>query len=319
MRILALFIAIAVLGAASNPAPHGVRATGTIEAVRSVVVQVPRIEGQGGNLTLAKLTPNGTIVKKGDILAEFDRTNELKLLREAEAKYDDLKHQVEQKEAEHRNNAEKRASDLQQAEADLQKAEIEIRKGPILSQIDQEKNQVKLDDAREHVASLGRSNRSNDVAERAESRILELQRDRQKVVVERQTNNSSKLELHASIGGMVALESVWRQGSRGHAQEGDQLWPGSPLLRLFDPSEMQVRVDVGEPDGAILKPGAQALVHLDAFPGVALKAHFESASPVATAPLGSSIKTFSAQFRLDATDPHLLPDLSAAVDIEAPR
>lgn len=308
----------ALAASAPAPSPHTVRATGTIQAVNVTAVQVPRIEGAGGNLTLAKLIPNGSIVKPGEILAEFDRTNELKLLREGEAKYDDLKHQVEQKAAEHRNNAEKRASDLQQAEADLHKAEIEIRKGPILSEIDQQKNKVKLDDAREHVASLERSNHAHDLAEAAESRILELQRDRQKVVVERQKSNADKLELRARIGGMVALESVWRQGSRGHAQEGDQLWPGSPLMRVFDPSEMEVHVDVGEPDGAILKPGAQAVVHLDAFPGLAFKAHYDSASPVATAPLGSSIKTFSARFRLDETDRHLLPDLSAAIDIVVP-
>lgn len=320
LRAIILIVAATLLraGTAADKSPS-VRASGKVQAVHSIIVQVPRVEGQGGNLTLAKLSPNGAVVKKGDILAEFDRTNELKLLREAAAKYDDLKHQVEQKAAEHRNNAEKRASDLQQAEGDLRKAEIEIRKGPILSEIEQQKNQVKLEDARQHVASLNRSNEAHDRAEAAESRILELQRDRQQVVVARQQTNANKLELRASIGGMVALESVWRQNSRGHAQEGDQVWPGSPLLRLFDPSEMEIYVDVGEPDGAVLKPGAKGIVHLDAFPGIVLQAHFESASPAAIAALGSSIKTFSALFRLDQTDPHLLPDLSAAIDIQAPK
>jgi hypothetical protein len=104
----------------------------------------------------------------------------------------------------------------------------------------------------------------------------------------------------------------------GHPQEGDQLWPGSPLLRLFDPSAMDVEVSVGEPDGAALVPGAKAIVHLDAFPEISFTAHFSSASPVATSPLGMSVKTFTARFRLDQSDPHLLPDLSAAVDIQAP-
>jgi hypothetical protein len=31
-----------------------------------------------------------------------------------------------------------------------------------------------------------------------------------------------------------------------------------------------------------------------------------------------SVKTFIARFRLDQSDPRLLPDLSAAIDIEAP-
>src|SRR5450432_4809395 len=92
-----------------------VRASGLIRAVRAMSVQVPRIEGLGSNITLAKLIPNGATVHKGDLLAEFDRTNELKLLRDAQAKFDDLRHKVDQTAAEHRNNAEKRSSDLQQA------------------------------------------------------------------------------------------------------------------------------------------------------------------------------------------------------------
>ena len=49
---------------------------------------------------------------------------------------DELGHQVDQKAAQNRADAEKRASDLKQAEADLAKAEMELQKGPILSEIE---------------------------------------------------------------------------------------------------------------------------------------------------------------------------------------
>lgn len=317
-NLVALGICALLSHAAGQQASHSVRVSGTIQAVRSVLVQVPRTEGQGGNLTLTSLIANGATVRAGELLAEFDDTNELKLAREAQAKYDDLSHQVEQKRAEHKSNAEKRTSDLEQAHADLEKAQIEIRKGPILSEIDQQKNEVKLADAKEHVASLQRSNHFHDVGEAAEIRILELQRDRQKIAVAREQGNAQKLSLRAPIGGMVALQNVFRNNSLGHAQEGDQLWPGSPLLQLFDPSAMIVELSVGEPDGAVLVPGSKAVVHLDAFPGLTFTAHFDSASPVASGALDSPIKTFSARFVLDQSDPHLLPDLSAAVDITVP-
>jgi hypothetical protein len=79
---------------------------------------------------------------------------------------------------------------------------------------------------------------------------------------------------------------------------------------------MVVLVSVGEPDGAILKPGCKAVIHLDAFPDLNFTAHFDSASPVATSALDSSIKTFTARFVLDQTDSRLLPDLSVAADLE---
>ncbi len=310
--------AVAILIAAAPP-QRAVRVTGTVEALRSVTIQVPTIAGQGGNLTLAKLIDNGKTVHPGDLLAEFDRVDQLKLAREAQSKYDDLSHQVEQKIAEQKSNAEKRASDLDQAEADLKKAAIEIRKGPVLSDIDQQKNQIELKNAQDHVASLKKSSHFHEVAEAAELRILELQRDRQRYAVQRLENNANKLELRAPIAGIVALQNVYRNNSMGHAQEGDQLWPGSPLLRLFDPGAMDLEISVDEPDGRILVPGSKAIVHLDAYPELTFTAHFDSASPVASGSLGSSIKTFAAKYIIDQHDPHLLPDLSASADIEVPK
>ena len=277
------------------------------------------MQGQGGQLTLVKLVQNGTRVHAGDLLAQFDSTTQIKAAREAAAKYDDLAHQVEQKRAEHSSNLEKRLSDLQSAQADLGKAQLDLRKSAILSEIDQQKDVIKVADGKAHVASLERSGKAHDTAELAEIRVLELQRDRQKVALNRQSTNASKLSLRAPIDGMVALQNVWRNGSMGHAEEGDQLWAGGALMQLFDPSSMEVAVAVGEPDGAILKPGVQAAVHLDAFPDLVLPAHFDSASPVASSSMGNPIKTFNARFLLDRSDPHLMPDLSAAVEIQTKR
>jgi HlyD family secretion protein len=294
-----------------------IRATGVVQAVRAHTVMAPQISGQGGQLTLTHLIPNGATVKAGDRLAEFDRTQQVEAAREAKAKYEDLQHQLEQKRAEHENEAEKRRAALLQAQSDLAKAEIQIRKGPILSEIDHLKNQAKLEDARAHVASLEKSNRFHDTAEVSAMRILELQRDRQKVGLERALRNSELLELKAPLEGMVALDTIWRNGTMGRAQEGDTLWPGHPILRIFDPSLMEVVAAIGEPDGANLLPDARAQVRLDAYPDLLFNARFGSASPVATSAVGSQIRVFSARFRLEQGDPHLLPDLSAAIDVDA--
>lgn len=290
-----------------------IRLTGTIQAVHYFTVQVPQITGQGGRVTLTKLIRNGVSVKKGDLLAEFDRTQQLDNARDTQAKFDDLAHQVDQKRAQNRADAEKRASEQRQAEADLAKAELQLRKGPLLSEIDRMKNEIKAEAAREHVASLKKSSAFHDQADAADLHILELKRDRQKVSLDRALSNADKLEIRAPLDGMTALEQVWRNGTMGKPQEGDQLWPGQPLIRIFDPSQMEVQAQVGEPDGAALAVGAAAVVRLDAYPDLMFGAHLVAASPVASSALGSPIKNFSARFRLEQSDPHLLPDLSAAV------
>ena len=302
----------------TDPLRREVRLTGIVEAVHSYKVLVPQIWGQGGPMTLTKLIPNGSAVKEGDFVALFDSTQQADAARAAQAKFDDLSHQVDQKRAQNNADAEKRIADLRQAEADHAKATIELRKGPTLSAIERAQNEVRAAIAAKHVESLRKSMAFHDKADAAALRILKLQRDRQKVALDRAQSNMAKLEIHATLAGLVAHQNLYRNNSMGHAQEGDQLYRGQPIVSIFDPSEMLVRCAVGEPDGAVLVAGTKALVYLDAYPDLVLPAHFEFASPVAASALGSPIKTFTAVFKLDKSDSHLMPDLSAAVVLEPP-
>jgi HlyD family secretion protein len=296
--------------------------TGLVRAVRVYAIQTPQITqitqmgGQNNRLTLVTLVENGARVKEGDLLAEFDNTRQLDEALEAEAKYDDLGYQAKQKAAENQSEAEKRTTDLKQAEADLNKALIQLKKESILSDIDRTKNQIKAASARAQLEGLQKSHQQWLKAEAAALRILELQRDRQKVALERAKANAEKLVIKAPLGGMVALENIWKGGTMGHPREGDQLFPGQSLLKIFDPSEMTVDAQVSEPDGASLTPGTKAKIELDAYPGPIFEGFFESMSPVATTALGSPVKNFRARFRLTSPDPRLLPDLSAAVVVE---
>jgi len=302
----------------SQPARRDVRITGTIQAVRSTKIFVPQIYGQNGSLTLTHIIPNGSRAQEGDVIAAFDATQQLDNARDAQAKYEDLGHQVEQKRAQNRADHEKRVADFQAAEAALAKALIELQKGPLLSEIDRLKNEEKARIARIYVDSLKKSQPLHDKSDEAALRVLELQRDRQKVALERTQANIRKLQIKAPLAGMIAQEIIFRNGSANHAQEGDQMYRGQPLVSIFDPTEMSVRCTVGEPDRASLTQGIRANVYLDAYPDLVLPAHLEFASPVASSALGSPIKTFTAVFHLDRIDSHLLPDLSAAVVLEFP-
>lgn len=308
---------------AGNSAPSAaretaIRATGIIQALRVYSIQTPQITGQSGRMTLVKLVRNGAQVSKGDVLAEFDRTQQLDTLRETQAKYDDLSHQVEQKGAQFRSDAAKRIQTLREAEADRAKAELQLRKAELLSEIDRLKNETQAESARARVASLKKSHALHDQAEAAAIRIAELQRDRQKVAVERTQRNMERMLVRAPIAGMVALETTWRNGSMGPPQEGDQMWQGQNLVRIFDPGQMVVQTSVAEPDGAALTPGVKARIRVDAYPDALFEGVFEMASPVATSALDSPIKTFNALFRITQLDPRLMPDLSASVEVARP-
>ena len=45
--------------------------------------------------------------------------------------------------------------------------------------------------------------------------MIELQRDRQRIMLERSKANAAKMVIKAPLAGMVALENIWKQGTMG--------------------------------------------------------------------------------------------------------
>src|SRR5262245_51256219 len=291
-----------------------IRWTGTLEAVRSTRVAVPQVTGPTYRMTLTRIVRNGATVAKGDVIAEFDPLEQIDQARQSAAKYDDLAHQVRQRMADNAANAERRQLEREQAEADLAKARLDVSKAPVLGEIEAQQNTIRLAKAQAKVESLRVTQPQEERADRAALRILELQRDRQRAAQDRARANLERLRVKAPLSGMVALSTFYNNGSMVRPQAGDQLYRNNTLLNIFDPGEMLVRVNVAEPDGALLKPGLNAKVYVDAYPDMTLGARFVAASPVAaSAALGRGVKTFMAVFRLDGSDPRLMPDLSAAI------
>lgn len=291
-----------------------IRWSGTLEAVRSTRVGVPEVTGQNFRMTLTRLVRNGATVAKGDIVAEFDPIEQLDQARDRAGRFEDLSYQVRQRQADNAANAERRRSEREQAEAELAKAKLEVSKASVLSDIDAKQNAIRAEKAQARLESLRRTQPQEERADQAALRILELQRDRQKAGLDRARANLEKLRVQAPLGGMVAHATFYNNGSMVRPQEGDQMTRNNTLLNIFDPREMLVRVNVAEPDGALLDEGLEAMVYVDAYPDLALPAHFVSASPVAASnALGRGIKSFTAVFRLKGSDPRLMPDLSAAV------
>jgi hypothetical protein len=67
-----------------------------------------------------------------------------------------------------------------------------------------------------------------------------------------------------------------------------------------------------------LKIGEKALVHLDAYADLVFPGQLESVDPMGTSgDFSSKLRNFSATFSIQGHDPRLMPDLSAAVDVDS--
>lgn len=88
-------------------------------------------------------------------------------------------------------------------------------------------------------------------------------------------------------------------------------------MQVVDPAIMEVRVPVNQEDLLDLKIGQKARVHLDAYSELVFPGQLESIDPMGTAgDFSSKLRKFSATFSIQGHDPRLMPDLSAAVDID---
>ncbi len=295
---------------------HVVRLHGTIEAQNAMGVVVPRIMGQNLNaLVVTRLVPNGTRVKAGDLLVEFDRQAQLNLALEKKAEFRDLQEQVRKKEAE---QAEQRAKDdtaVKTAENALALARLEVDKNPLLPKIEAQKNLLLLEAAEAELAQLRRTYQLKLTAARAEVRTLEVRRDRALRAWEHAEANAERLSIRSPLDGLVVLRTIWKGGRLGEPQEGEEVRTGLGLLDVVAEGEMRVRVKLNQADVPGMAVGLPADITLDAYPARRYRGRLMRLAPVATPGLSEKVRTLLVQFSVENADATLTPDLSAAVDV----
>jgi HlyD family secretion protein len=294
------------------------RLKGTTEAVRMSAILAPVLAGQYvATLTITKLTPAGTNVKRGDLLAEFDRQAQIRDSIDKQAEYNKLVNQVVEQQAKEDAARAKDETEIKQAEGNLSKAQLEMQKAEIISRIDAEKAHENVEEAQATMAQLRETFDLKRKAARAAIRVLEIQRDRTQQTMLHARADAELLQIRAPLDGIIVLNTIWKQGKMGEVQEGDQLRPGNQFMQVVDPSVMEVRVLANQEDFLSLRTGQSAHIHLDAYPALVFPGRLEEMAPIGrSGDFSSRIRTFAMVFSLAGRDAKLMPDLSAAVDVD---
>ena len=304
--------------ALSSNSGHILRLKGTTEAVQSRAILAPLLAGaKVSSLTIIHLTPAGTRVKKGDPLVEFDRQAQMRDFVDKQAEYGKLVDQVAEEQAKEYSARAKDETELKQAEDNLRKMEFEMQKTEIVSRIDAEKNQENLDEAKATFDQLRETFDLKRKAAQAAIRILEIQRDRTQQTMLHAQANSDLMQIRSPLDGVVVLNTIWKQGTMGEVQEGDQVRPGVPFMQVVNPSTMQVRVMANQQDFPALLAGQTAKVRLDAYPDLVFQAKLDQLAPIGEGgDFSNKLRAFVVIVAIEGNDPKLMPDLSAAVDVD---
>jgi len=304
-----------------------VRLTGLTEATRSHIVSVPLLAGasgagpgRGGSLTLTRMAASGTVVKPGDLIVQFDPQAQEQTALDKKVEYQDLVEQIARKTAEHEAARIKDATEIAQAVNAVQKYELEVLKNEMLARIQAEENNQKLDEARARLAALRANEPLKRDAARAELRILEIKRDRAKAAMEHAAQNVAAMTVRSPLDGIVVTKSRWRGDGIGDVQEGDDLGPGTAVLEVVNQASMQVRARINQADMPRLAAGQKVTVRFDAYPDLTLPGTIGQVAPIASnGSFSPRVRTFTCVVRIEGTNPRLLPDLTAAIDVEIER
>ncbi len=296
-----------------------VRVAGQTSARNYANIIAPLLRGpeSRNSLILLKLVKSGTAVKKGDLLAQIDGQSAqdhiedtLDIVRQAQ---NDVKKRMAEQSVEWEN--------LQQtvrvAKAEFDKATKEAQAAEVRTVVDQELLKLSAEEYQARYKQAQTDIPFKKESHRAELRLLEITNIRQQRHLDRHLFDIKKYTITAPMSGLAVMQSIWRGGDMAQIQEGDQVYPGQPILKVVDLSSMQVEGSVNQAECDEFRIGQPARITLDAFPGVTLKGKVYSIGALAVGGWRQNyyIRSIPVRVAIEGSDQRLIPDLSAGAEV----
>jgi len=118
------------------------------------------------------------------------------------------------------------------------------------------------------------------------------------------------------MDGLAVLTPMSKGSRRLDPEEGDEVRSGQDIMLVVNPEAMEVSAQINQADISHVYVGQPAEVHLDAYPEKHFPGSIESISSIASPSSNSNrIRYFTVLITVHGSDPILLPDLTAAVDV----
>ncbi|MGI8990505.1 MAG: efflux RND transporter periplasmic adaptor subunit [Bryobacteraceae bacterium] len=223
-------------------------------------------------LSITFLREPGELIKQGEVVAQFDTTEQEFKLREAQADYAEAEQQLIQAKAESEAKEEEARNELLKARSELKIAQFEARRNTLLARIVARQNELAVEAAEDKVKQLEKDYEDRVNAARAGITMQEAARVKAKVAAETAQRNIDSMTLKAKTSGYVARQ----QNTQGNfnwgsylppLQVGDTARPGMPVAQIPDLRNWEIIARIGELDHGHLVVGQPADIEVVALPG----------------------------------------------------
>ena len=297
--------------------------TGELRAGKTAMLVAPSV---GSSLHLIFLAQTGTHVKSGDLVADFDPSDQEHNLEMASSDLKEAEQSIAKAKADASVQDAQDKVDLLKAQFDVRRAEMDVSKKDLVSAIDAKKNLLALEEARRHLSQLKEDIPSHAASNQAGIAVAEEKLAKARLSMQLAQKNIQNMHLRAPMDGLVAVQenrqtNVYYEGMRfSEYRQGDEVEPGGFVAQVLDMAQMEIQGKVAETDRANLSAGEPAEIDIYALPhqvisgkvkdvaGAALQASFFS---------DSGASKFGVVIALDHPDPQLRPGLTGLVAISA--
>jgi multidrug resistance efflux pump len=292
---------------------------GDVKALKSITISAPP---DVGTLQIVKVAANGSAVKRGDVVVEFDPSKtktdletDRSLLKSAQAETD-------QSQAQGRLTEEEDTTAVMKARYEVEVAKLDAGKEEIVSQIEGAEAKLKVADAEQALREAEEKLKADRAKNAATIGGHRSATSKARFDQERADRALASMVLKAPSDGNISLVSVWHDGSEGPFKPGERAWPGSPIAELPDPGSLRIVAHVDETERGRLSVSEPVTVQLDAIADRQFTGKIERIGTIATSDFSAGWpipRNFTLEIVLDQKDPRLKPGMTSQITVIVER
>jgi HlyD family secretion protein len=293
-----------------------VTAEGNLKSTKATPLSAPT--NAPGQLKIAWIVPDGALLKKDDVVVQFDPTDFETQLQGGREDHDTAGNKMHKTNTEASMTRTNLRRDAHQATDELlaarqfkfDDAEVFSRYQRVESQIDETLAGRKKEHA-EGVLGV------RDKLSAADRDLVTIEQRKADLKIRNAEQGLHALEMRSPYDGILVLQHDWRGDV---VRIGDTVWPGSPIGEIPDLKSMKAEVFVLEADAAGLAVGEKAKLTVEGKPGSVITGRISQVDKLARPRFPRvPVQYFGATITLDHTDPALMKPgarVRAVLDVE---
>jgi HlyD family secretion protein len=286
---------------------------GEVKARKSVTISAP---SEAGNLQILKITPEGTRVKAGEMVVQFDGTKTEQELAQFKSALKSADAEVAQARAQARLAEEEDKTAVLKAHYDVETAKLEASKQEIVSRIEGEEARLKLADVEQKLREVEAKQKSDQQLHAATIKSKREASEKAKYDVERSDRALGQMMQRAPADGTISVLQHWTGSTMSAYRPGDHAWAGAAIAELPDVSTLRITARVDETERGRLAAQQPVTVRLNAIPDRQFTGHVDQISAIASLDFSSGwpiTRNFLLEVALEQSDPRLKPGLTGEV------